>query len=174
MIKALTPAALPLSLPELKTLLRIEHDLEDALLATLLRTATDAAEDFLGTVLLVRGFEQSWTNCPGIPLRLHRRPVGAITQITVGGQVLTADRYQLITGVFDDSDVTILDPGEGRVVVTFTAGTAASWNDIAEPLRFGILRLAAHLYANRDATNAPALPSAVQALWQPYRKVRLT
>jgi uncharacterized phiE125 gp8 family phage protein len=51
---------------------------------------------------------------------------------------------------------------------------AADWNDIPEAVRFGILRHAAHLYAHRDNPAASAMPSAVQALWQPFRKVRLS
>lgn len=174
MIKSLAPAtALPASLAELKTLLRIEHDLEDALLASLLRTATDMAEAHLGHVLLAHAFEQSWINCPNMPVRLQRGPILAVTQVTIAGQLLTAEQYHLQRATFDESDMTLFSDQEGVVAVTYTAGSAANWNEIAEPVRFGILRLAAHLCANRDSAAVGAVPSAVLALWQSYRKVRL-
>jgi hypothetical protein len=43
---------------------------------------------------------------------------------------------------------------------------------VPEPLRQGIVRLAAHLYAARGEVEAVP-PAAVAALWRPWRRVRL-
>jgi hypothetical protein len=50
---------------------------------------------------------------------------------------------------------------------------AENWNELNEQVRFGILRQAAHLYMHRDSAAASAIPSAVLALWQPFRRVQL-
>lgn len=54
-------------------------------------------------------------------------------------------------------------------------GTALSpdWNAVPEPLRQGIVRLVAHLFSHRDAADAGPPPTAVAALWRPYRQMRL-
>ncbi|HEX8445121.1 MAG TPA: head-tail connector protein [Sphingomonas sp.] len=48
---------------------------------------------------------------------------------------------------------------------------AAPAEDMPAPVRQGIVRLAAYLYAHRDDDAAP--PAAVAALWRPFRQVRL-
>jgi uncharacterized phiE125 gp8 family phage protein len=57
--------------------------------------------------------------------------------------------------------------------VHYRAGLAAGWNGVAEPLRQGVVRMAAHLYAHRDAADGRGPPAAVTALWLPYRRLRL-
>ena len=52
-------------------------------------------------------------------------------------------------------------------------GLAADWNGIPEPLRQGIIRLVAHLYTHRDFADAGPPPTAVAALWRPWRRLRL-
>lgn len=67
----------------------------------------------------------------------------------------------------------MLHPGSAsRIDVRFTAGMAASWSDLPEPLRQGIVRLAAHGHLARDNGDA-APPAMVSALWRPWRRVRL-
>ncbi len=60
-----------------------------------------------------------------------------------------------------------------RLRVTYAAGQATDWNGVAEPLRHGIVRLAAHLFANRDTPEERGPPAVVAALWRPYRQLRL-
>jgi len=43
---------------------------------------------------------------------------------------------------------------------------------LPEPLRQGIVRLAAHLYTVRGEAEAPP-PACVAALWRPWRRLRL-
>ena len=49
---------------------------------------------------------------------------------------------------------------------------ALSQNGIPEPIRQGVLRLVAHLFAARD-DGGGEMPAAVTALWRPYRRMRL-
>ena len=62
---------------------------------------------------------------------------------------------------------------EARVKVTYVAGLATDGNDVPEALRQGIVRLAVHSYARRDAAEPGAPPAAVTALWRPWRRLRL-
>jgi uncharacterized phiE125 gp8 family phage protein len=174
MVISLAPSVNPaVSLPELKSLLRIEHDIEDALLAALLRTATEAAEAFLGTVQLQRGFEQRWTLDAASRVKLLRGPMVTLISVVVNAVVLAAPDYVLTTDAQGEKWLDVLSVGSGEATVQFVAGMATDWNGIPEAVRFGIMRHAAHLYANRDNDMAVAIPSAVLALWQPWRKVHL-
>jgi uncharacterized phiE125 gp8 family phage protein len=174
MLRELTPAAiLPTSLAELKQFLRIEHDIEDALLAALLRSATQSVESFIGLILIQRVFEQRWQASPNNPIQLTCSPVINVVSLAIDGQTVPPADFQLQT---DDSGVmvlTLLTAEKGNASAQFVAGSAVGWNDIPEAVRFGIQRLAAHLYAHRDNAAAPAIPSSVLALLQPFRKVRL-
>ena len=55
------------------------------------------------------------------------------------------------------------------------AALPQDWGAAPPALAEGILRLAAHLYRERDAAGAPPAtpPAAVAALWRPFRALRL-
>jgi uncharacterized phiE125 gp8 family phage protein len=57
--------------------------------------------------------------------------------------------------------------------VGYSAGIAEEWSGVPEPLRQGIVRLAAHLYTHRDSADDAGPPAVVTALWRPYRRMRL-
>jgi uncharacterized phiE125 gp8 family phage protein len=174
MIISLVPAAvLPASLAELKDLLRIEHDIEDALLAGLLRAATDMAENHLGHVLVQQLFEQRTPLQGSGQIVLERAPLINVISITVDGVTVATDAYVVETTPVGISHVTLQAADGAEAVVRFTAGVAQNWNELSEQLRFGILRQAAHLYMHRDSIAVTAIPSAVLALWQPFRRVQL-
>jgi uncharacterized phiE125 gp8 family phage protein len=175
---AQAPAA-PIPLTELKAFLRIGTSEEDALLATLVRAAADTCEAFTGRALIVRAVEEILPAATGWA-RLGAAPVAAID----GVAALAADGTSSALAVGDYS-VDIDAAGEGwvrllraldekRIRVAYRAGMAADPNGLPEALRHGIVRLAACLYANRDAQAAVAPPAAVTALWRPWRRLRLS
>ena len=53
------------------------------------------------------------------------------------------------------------------------APLADDWGEVAAPLKEGIIRFAAHLYADRGASALREPPAAVAALWRPWRELRL-
>lgn len=61
----------------------------------------------------------------------------------------------------------------GQRLIGLPEGFADDWNGIPEPLRQGIIRLVAHLYTHRDAADAGPPPTAVAALWRPWRRLRM-
>lgn len=176
-----TPATLaPAALSDLKDWLGITTGGDDAQLSALLRAAIEACEDFTGLMLLQQTCEEilpvssAW-------LTLATRPVQAIT--LVEGIPAEGARFALPgTDYFIDLDhdgggkIRVANPGiAGRIAVRFTAGLAASWTALAEPLRHGVIRLAAHQYRSREDDGAAAAlpPAAVAALWRPWRRLRL-
>ena len=61
----------------------------------------------------------------------------------------------------------------GEVLIGRPEALAADWNGIPEPLRHGIIRLVAHLFTHRDAADAGPPPTAVAAMWRPWRRLRM-
>ena len=170
---AAEPGPAAVSLAECKAFLRIEHDDDDAAIAGFIRTAIALCEAFTGQWLLIRDGEArlaadgSWQRLPALP-------VVAITEVRDAGGPLDAAL----------ADIDIDASGTGwvcagsrcatrTVVARFRAGLATDWNGVPEPLRHGIIRLVAHLFAHRDAADAGPPPAAVAALWRPWRRMRL-
>ena len=60
-----------------------------------------------------------------------------------------------------------------RLRVGYHAGLAPDWPSLPEPLRQGIVRLVAHMFAHRDAPDDAGPPAVVAALWRPWRRMRL-
>ncbi|WP_324262153.1 hypothetical protein U4960_03110 [Altererythrobacter sp. H2] len=166
------------ALAELKDWLGIRTPAEDALLGRLLASALEACEAFTGTMPLIQGCAEV------LPVRaewqrLSTRPVSAITQaigLPAEGSAfpLAGDAFELEIEADGTGLVRVFRPGAaGRIDVRYIAGLASQWNGLPDALRHGALRLAAHLYRNRDSGTDAALPAAVAALWRPWRVVRL-
>lgn len=175
-----TPASLaPAALAELKEWLGITTAGDDATLGALLRSGLEMCEDFTSTMPLVQTCEEllpasaEWQ-------QLATRPVQTIT--TVQGVPAEGARFSLPTADYAielDADgggrVRVMNSGAaGRVAVRFSAGLAADWSSLPEALRHGILRFAAYQYRMREDQGASGSPpTAVAALWRPWRRLRL-
>lgn len=167
------PAAVPVALDEAKAFLRLDDSREDALIAGFIRAATALAEAFTGQRLIVRPVADgilpvvTWQ-------RLAAAPVVAITGIAVGGVAVAGSLFETDIDLAGDGWVRLTAPvAATRPIVAYTAGLAADWNGVPEPLRHGIVRLVSHFYANRDAADVGGPPAAVAALWRPWRRMRL-
>lgn len=172
------PAAIaPLALAEAKAFLHITRDDDDAVLIGHLRSAAALCEQFIGQSLLVRPHRET------LPVardwqRLSARPVTAITSVSglsADGErvALASDAFAIDIDADGSGQVRVLRPGSAsRIEVLYAAGLAAQWGDLPEPLRQGIIRLAAHVHLARDTGDA-APPAMISALWRPWRVVRL-
>ena len=165
------------ALAEAKAFLRVEGPGEDTLIGKVVGSAVELCEQFTGEVLLQRIFRErlradgSWT-------KLGRRPVRAILGVEGidGGSsvALLAGTYSTDIDADGAGWVRVIGPGTAsQIRVTSSCGIAQDWGGIPEPLRQGIIRLAAHLYTHRSAAGDPGPPAAVTALWRPYRRLRL-
>jgi uncharacterized phiE125 gp8 family phage protein len=165
---------LPVSLAEAQAFARIETGEEEALLSGLIRSASALCEAFTGTVLMTRGFAEvlpaggAWQRLLVTPVRA----IESVERIAADGSTVALMPREYEIDIDSRGDGWVRAPGEGRVRVRGQAGMASDANGVPEPLRQGILRLAAHLHSNRDGTSGEP-PAAVTALWRPYRRMRL-
>lgn len=169
-----TPGA---SLEELKQYLRISGSAEDGLLDRLLMSATALCEQFVGQWLII-GEARETVRADGSWQRLSARPVVAILGGEAVGpdggvEALPADAYAIDIDAAGDGWVRAR-PMDGRRVlaVRYRAGMAENADGLPDPIRHGIVRLAAENFATRDGEVATP-PAVVGALWRPWRRMRL-
>lgn len=173
-----TPAILPpAALHELKDYLRITLADEDATLISALRSSMDICANFIGSELLSAPFRED-ININGQWQHLSKSPVMVIDDVMGlmpdGSEfALPIDHYAIDILYGGKGRVRVVRPGEAaRVRISYHAGLAQDWSSLAEALRSGIIRMAAHIYTSRNADGGP--PLAIAALWQPYRQMRLS
>jgi uncharacterized phiE125 gp8 family phage protein len=175
-LEGTAPLAVPID--ALKDYLRISRDDEDALLESLIRAASGAAERFIGAMLIVREVNETLGAAPDWR-RLAMGPVRAITSLAgvpaEGSEFpLPVESYGIDIDGKGDGWVRVTRPGAaGRVRVTYEAGMANAVEDLPEPIRHGIIRFAGELHASREGLEVRA-PSSVEALWRPWRRMRLS
>lgn len=165
------------SLAEAQAYVRIETGEEEALLAGLIRSASAVCETFLCQVVITRGFavdlpaSAEWKRLQIAPVR----SISGVEVVDANGvaTALSSDAYALDVDADGCGWVRLkAQPEATRIRVSGTAGMATEPNGVPEPIRQGVIRLVAHLFAARDG-QAGAPPAAVTALWRPYRRVAL-
>jgi uncharacterized phiE125 gp8 family phage protein len=168
------------ALDELKDWLAITTSKDDAALTALLLAALEMCEAFTGQMPLEATCEEilpadtCWRG-------LQTRPVQAVTGVEgippEGARFpLAADAYAIDLDADGGAHVRVLNQGAaGRIAVQFVAGLAPDWTGLPDGLRHGVVRLAADAYRRRDGDGAGSQPpTAVAALWRPWRRMRLT
>ena len=173
------------AIAETKAWLRIETVQDDAALAAACRSAIGMAEDFCAQILFRRAGRETlsastaWRRLVACPVSA----IDAVASLAVDGteSALTVDAYAVDIDASGDGWVR-LTPGslegggfeagghEGRISVGLTAGIAEDWDGLPDPLKQGVVRLAAHLFAE-SGSGAP--PAIVTALWRPWRRMRV-
>lgn len=177
MTTSLIPGDAPVSLNEARGWLRLGATIDDAVIAGLVRAATNICEAFVGQWLLVRVAEESLPVGSGV-VQLSVRPavgVDAVTLLADGGAetVLAPADYRVTIVRDGTARLAIAFPGDKtRVRVAYRAGMAADANGVPEAIRQGIVRMTQHLHDARDGTGAGP-PAAIAALWQPWRRLTL-
>lgn len=177
MAESAIPGEAPVSLNEARNWLRMGTTIDDAVVAGLVRAATNICEAFVGQWLIVRAGEEE-VPLTGASVQLTARPV-----VTVDGATLVAEHgeaadleagaYHVAIDRGGTARVTLRDTGSAtRVRIAYRAGMAADANGIPEAIRQGILRMTQHLHEARE-NGAAAPPAMIAALWQPWRRLSL-
>lgn len=172
----------PAALAEAKAFMRIDGANEDTVLVATIESACGVCEAFVGQMLIARGVTEtlaaSGAHRPGSGqawTRLGRAPVTSVTGVSqaIGGVPVAVAGAGIDIDAHGDGWVrhggTCVAEGV-ELVVSYRAGLAADWAGVPAALRAGIVRLAAHLYAQHGA-EAACPPAAVAALWRPYRRM---
>lgn len=154
-----------------KALLRLESDMEDALIDAQVGAAIGAFEAVCGMLAIARPVAETvqasargWSRLSQVPVRSVEAVEAADTGATQAEDLPTD---------IDPDGVGWVRRGTGdRLYVRYTAGLADGWADLPDAARHGIVRLAAHLFTHRDRPD-DALPAAVAALWRPFKRMRL-
>lgn len=182
MATSVVPGDLPVNLDEARSWLRLGATIDDAVVAQLVRAATNICEAFIGQWLIVRAAEET-VPLDGGTIPLGARPVVAVDAVTLlqpdGGETMLGDGapgdagYRASIARDGTASIAIHDPGEAvRARIGYRAGMAAGANGIPEAIRQGIVRMTQHLHEARDGGGA-APPAAIAALWQPWRRMTL-
>lgn len=176
----ITPAVLAgAALDELKDWLAITTATEDEFLSGLLRASLETCEAFTGQMPLeatceeIHPADSAWRG-------LVTRPVLAVTGIegvpSDGARfALAGEDYMIDLDACGGAHFRLLRLNQaGRVAVRFISGLAPGWASLPEGLRSGVVRLAADAYRNRNGEPAGSgPPTAVAALWRPWRRMRV-
>jgi len=165
----------PVALGELKAFLRIEDASDDALLAGLLRAATETVEAMLGVLLLEREVEERGVLKDGA-LALTGEPARSLVTVAIasadGSEVGANGQLKIARN--GEAVLLVEGAGDGAVVrVRYRAGMATDWNWIPDVLRLSVLRAAAHFHGHRDAADDAGLPPAVKRMLAPWRARRI-
>lgn len=178
------PADVSMSaLADLKNWLGISRPNEDELLLDLLRSSIAICEAFTGQAPLSQLVEER------VPVRAGRYTLNFRPVTSFGGAEIVAQSGIRTALGLDDFAFTLQSDSsacfellrdlEGQAVaVRARTGLSGTWELVPAPLKQGIIRLAAYSYRDRDRPGGgkipSATPSAVTALWQPWRIMRLT
>jgi uncharacterized phiE125 gp8 family phage protein len=166
-------------LNEARAYLRVDDGAEDPTILPALLAAIGHAEQFTGQVLLRRNAREilearaDWQILQAVPAQ----SISGVTGIPAegGAFALATNAWEAKIGSRGEAYVRIIQPGSaGRIEVVAAAGIAASWADLPESLRLGLLRLTAHFHAHRDAPDDAGPPAAALALLRPWRRMRLS
>lgn len=165
-------------LNEAKAFLRLEEGQDEALLAGMIRTASEVCESFLDQPIMVRQFREQ--------LRASREwqalSVGSVRSVTsvrrvtgfAAAEDLPVGSYEVELDAAGRTWLRTIGVHDcSRLEVCGTAGIALDRHDVPEPIRHGVLRMVGHLYAARDGGGGEP-PAMVTALWRPYRRLSIS
>lgn len=177
------PAALPVTLADVKAHLRVETDDEDDYLSDLIATATAQVEAETGRALIGQTWRVYRDDWPADGLvELPVSPVRAIAEIRVYGvdgapATLAGDAY-LLDAVSDPPRLLLAAPplpgaALNGIEIDVEAGFGDTGADVPDTLVRAILVLAAHWHEHRGAEALGGVPQGFARLIAPFARPRL-
>lgn len=181
------PAVEPWSVAEAKNFLRVEHDEDDAIVASLISAARNHLEAQTRRALLTQTWRfvlDAWPDDGRFSPRMG--PLRSVTAARVFDYANNASALDIETFVVDAAANAIAAPCwalpvPGRSVagieLDVMLGYGALATDVPDVLRHAIRMLIAHWYENRGlaaiGANVVMLPASVGAMIAPYRMLSL-
>lgn len=183
--RTVEPAALPVSMQEIRQHTRVTNHNDDATLRTYMEESTEYIEDLSRKQLITQTWRVTGCNWPGAIIELPKRPLISVTTVkytdSAGDQQTVSDTLYTV-----DTDATpgriVLNYGESwpsnrghtnDIEITFISGFGDSGSDVPPGLRHAIKMMVGYRNENREAVgtdvNLTELPMAVQNL---YTKAR--
>ena len=180
------PAAEPLNLTEAKAYLRVDHEAEDALIASMITAARATVEALTRRVLIDQGWRivrDAWpaSGLIAAPVNPLRAIVAAHVIDAAGAEVevplaaLTLDAARL-PGLIRVERGAVPAPGRALagIAIDVTAGHGADADHVPSPLIEAVRVVLAHFYEHRDVPGpGAAFPARLDALVAPFRVTRL-
>lgn len=178
------PASEPISLAEAKLFLRVDHNAEDSLIATLIGAAREAVEAGCGRALITRRVRESldiWRRDAVGGAVLGTGPVGDVIAVRLladnGSQsVIDPERYRLEG--HRDRPRLVFPPGmpatlrsAGGIEIEYDAGYADDAADLPVALRVATMQIVTALYEARQGDKG--VPDSARALVRPFAPARL-
>jgi len=169
------PASEPMSLADAKNYLRIDHNADDSLIASLIPAVRDAAEQYIGRSMISRNWRVIFEDYMPQKFTCPMGPALAITSVaaydadTDSETIIDAGDYYLAPG-FDRLCFIGMIYGD-RITVDYTAGYGESASDVPRALISGMLIDLAARYGDREGAR-PMAESAKRA-YAPYKTIRL-
>lgn len=180
------PPAEPLTLAGAKAYLRVDHEAEDALIASLLTSARATVEALTRRVLIDQSWRltrDAWPVSGLIPVPVN--PLRALLAVKLvdaaGGETaLPLDAFTLdvarLPGLIRVDRASAPAPGRALagIIIDITAGHGTSADHVPSPLIEAVRVVLAHFYEHRDVPGpGAAFPARLDALVAPFRVTRL-
>jgi uncharacterized phiE125 gp8 family phage protein len=171
-----SPQGLPLSLPEIKQYLRIDHDFDDALLTTLAKAATEQFEQYTGMALMPQIWRFIYEDEYRVRVLMPITPVLNIEKVEAGSgrlELVNPSRYRL------EGDELVFDTftRRGTFAVECRCGYRDA-NSVPDDIKQGLLSNIAFSYENRSGNPAilsghMANHSVIAQMHNQYKKMRI-
>lgn len=140
---------LPVSVQDVKTFARIDHNDDDFLLEGLIKTAAAWVEEVTGKTLLKKKWVFTHSNNE---ITLPHAPVIKILEVKSAGKVLKEKDYT-VSHVRQTKRISMpFSWNTAKVSVTYTAGFGDKPSDIPETLRHTVMSTVTYIYENRYPT----------------------
>jgi uncharacterized phiE125 gp8 family phage protein len=186
------PSALPLSLAEVKSHLRVTHTDDDVLISALIASATgqyDGRSGILGRALMTQSWEYrcdlfpaAWPFAIDLPFS-PLQTVASVKFIDGDGVLQTMPGTDYVVEAGEFVGRIVLGYGKSwpspryeanAVRIVFTAGYGSA-ADVPAPIRLALLLLIAHYYISREAyaDTHRYTDQAIEGLLGPYRLRRI-
>lgn len=179
-LRLVTPPTIePVTLEEVKLHLRVDGTEEDSLISALITAARQKAEEYTKRVFITQSWELALDSVSG-KVYLPRPPIQAINEVTLDGEIVSAENYSLIGQDVFYSRIPFRAINPASLVIRYTSGYGSNATDVPQAIRQAILMLVAHLYEAREgeapqveyevqARAGADIPPMVASLLRPYR-----